>query len=80
MKGPKFREPCKVNWNKTKSMIFEAIDLYAKRWAQRERVELSLLTQWKDKVKSLVESRISRLEKNFKQPSHKIFYQPDVKE
>jgi hypothetical protein len=31
LKGPKNREPTKVNWVKNKSMIFDAVDLYAKK-------------------------------------------------
>ena len=40
LKGPKYREPTKVNWVKNKSMIFDAIDLYAKKWAKRESPSL----------------------------------------
>ena len=34
LKGPKFREPNKVNWAKNKSMIFYAVDLYAKKMGE----------------------------------------------
>ena len=80
LKGPKYREPTKVNWVKNKSMIFDAIDLYAKKWAKRENEDLSLLSLWKEKVKSIIETRISKLERNFKQPNHKVLENHSVKE
>ena len=80
LKGPKYREPTKVNWVKNKSMIFDAIDLYAKKWAKREKEDLSLLSLWKEKVKSIIETRISKLERNFKQPNHKVLENHSVKE
>ncbi len=80
LKGPKYREPTKVNWVKNKSMIFDSVDLYAKKWAKREREDLSLLSLWKDKVKSIIETRISKLERNFKQPKHKVLENHSVKE
>ena len=34
LKGAKFRKPNKVNWAKNKSMIFDAVDLYAKKMGE----------------------------------------------
>ena len=35
-KGPKYREPSRVNWKATETMFLESIDLYAKNWSKRE--------------------------------------------
>ena len=43
-KGPKYREPCKVDWDKNLSLLCEAVDQYALQWAKREIVELSVLS------------------------------------
>ena len=32
-KGPKYREPNRVNWKATETMFLESIDLYAKNWS-----------------------------------------------
>ena len=40
-KGPKYREPNRVNWKATETMFLESIDLYAKNWSKREQVELN---------------------------------------
>ena len=43
-KGPKYREPNRVNWKATETMFLESIDLYAKNWSKREQVELKYLS------------------------------------
>ena len=37
-KGPKYREPSRVNWKATETIFLESIDLYAKNWSKREQV------------------------------------------
>ena len=60
-KGPKYREPCKVDWDKNLSLLCEAVDQYTLQWAKREIVELSVLSSWKEMVKGQIEKRISKL-------------------
>ena len=50
-KGPKYREPNRVNWKAMETMFLESIDLYAKNWSKREQVELKYLSEWKDQLK-----------------------------
>ena len=57
-KGPKYREPNRVNWETTETMLLESIDLYAKNWSKREQVDLRYLSEWKDHLKELVTDRI----------------------
>ena len=33
-KGPKYREPCKVDWDKNLSLLCEAVDQHALQWAK----------------------------------------------
>ena len=79
-KGPKYREPNKINWSATEKMLFESTDLYAEQWAKREQVNLRYLSEWKDQVKELVVDRISGLKGKFKSPKCKGLNQPDVKD
>ena len=79
-KGPKYREPNRVNWKTTETMFLESIDLYAKNWFKREQVELKYLSEWKDQLKELVADRISNLKGHFKSPKCKVLDQPDVKD
>ena len=79
-KGPKYREPNRVNWKATETMFLESIDLYAKNWSKREQVELKYLSEWKDQLKKLVTDRISNLKGHFKSPKCKVLDQPDVKD
>ena len=78
-KGPKYREPCKVDWDKNLSLLCEAVDQYALQWAKQEMVELSVLSSWKEMVKGQIEERISKLKQNFKQPTGKVLQNVDVK-
>ena len=78
-KGPKYREPCKVDWDKNLSLLCEAVGQYALQWTKREMVELSVLSSWKEMVKGQVEERISKLTQNFKQPTGKVLQNADVK-
>ena len=43
-KGPKYREPNRVNWKATETMFLESIDLYAKKLVQKRtsRTQISL--------------------------------------
>ena len=79
-KGPKYREPNRVNWKATETMFLECIDLYAKHWSKREQVDLKYLSEWKDNLKELVTDRISNLKGHFKSPKCKVLDQPDVKD
>ena len=79
-KGPKYREPNRVNWKATETMFLEFIDLYATNWSKREQVELKYLSEWKDQLKELVTDRISNLKGHFKSPKCKVLNQPDVKD
>ena len=78
-KGPKYREPCKVDWDKNLSLLCEAVDQYALQCAKRGIVELSVLSSWKEMVKGQIEECISKLKQNFKQPTGKVLQNVDVK-
>ena len=60
-KGPKYREPNKINWQSTETMISNSNDLHAEQWSKREQVDLKYLSEWKDQIKELVVERISSL-------------------
>ena len=79
-KGPKYREPNRINRKATETAFIESIDLYAKHWSKREQVDLKYLSGWKDQSKEVVADRISNLKGSFKSPTCKVLNQPDVKE
>ena len=65
-KGPKYKEPNRVNWKAAETMFFKSIDLCAKNWSKSEQVELKYFSEWKDQLKELVADRISDLKGHFK--------------
>ena len=77
--SPKYREQCKIDWDKSLSLLCEAVDQYALKWAKRELVELSVLSSWKEMVKGQIKQHISQLKQNFKQPTGKVLQNVDVK-
>ena len=79
-KGPKYREPNRVNWKATETMFLESIDLYATNWSKREQVDLKYLSEWKDHMKELVTDPISNLKGHFKSPKCEVLDQLDVKD
>ena len=73
-KGPKYREPCKIDWDKNL-----CVDQYALQWAKWEMVEFSVLLSWKEMVKGQIEQHISKLKQNFKQPTGKVLQNANIK-
>ena len=45
-KGPKYREPNKINWQSTETMVSNSIDLYVEQWSKWEQVDLKYLSEW----------------------------------
>ena len=79
-RGPKYREPNKINWKSTETLVSDSTDLYAEQWSKREQVDLKYLSEWKDQIKELVVERISSLKEKIRSPKQKILNDPDVKE
>ena len=77
-KGPKYREPNKINWQSTETIVSDSTHLYAEQWSKREQVDLKYLSEWKDQIKELVVERISSLKEKIRSPKQKIFNDPDV--
>ena len=71
-KGPKYREPNKINWQSTETIVSNSIDLYAEQWSKREPVDLKYLSEWKDQIKELVVERISSLKEKIRSPKQKM--------
>ena len=79
-KGPKYREPNKINWKSTETMVSDSFYLYAEQWSKREQVDLKYLSEWKDQIKELVVECISSLKEKVRSPKQKILNDPDVKD
>ena len=79
-KGPKYREPNKINWQSTETMVSNSIDLCAEQWFEREQVDLKYLSEWKYQIKELVVERISSLKEKTRSPKQKILSDLDVQD
>ena len=58
-KGPKYRLPNLIDFDKCRIQIAEAIQSFAKRWCGREHAEPRALSEWKKQIIDIMDKRIS---------------------
>ena len=63
-KGPKYRLPSQIDFNKCREEITVAFNEFCKRWCRREHVECNALNSWKISIFNKIEKRISFYSKN----------------
>ena len=49
-KGPKFPEPCKIDWNTAKDIIRDGVEGYLKTLKTVKKVDISFFENWKQTV------------------------------
>ena len=57
-KGPKYRFPAHIGFNKCRETIASALNVYCKCWCKREHVESNALDNWKLKVFTIIDERV----------------------
>ena len=63
-KGPKYRLPQKINWEKDRDIIEEFLETYTEKWINKERKNcrvpfgIECLDSWKDEVLEIVDGKI----------------------
>ena len=63
-KGPKYRLPSQIDFNKCREELAVALNEFCKRWCRREHVEFNALNSWKISIFNIIEKRISFYSKN----------------
>ena len=58
-KGPKYRIPSLINFEKCREHIAEALQNFSDKWCRREHAEVNALSNWKKLVFSIIDKRIS---------------------
>ena len=58
-KGPKYRQPRPINWNKNFSLLMDATEEYARRWTRRENAETDAHSEWVKSIRILIKNRIT---------------------
>ena len=43
--GPKYRETQPINWKQNFKLLMDSVEVYAKDWAKREKVEVDTLSE-----------------------------------
>ena len=57
-KGPKYRIPSYIDFDKCKIEIAEALDLFCKQWCGRENADADALSSWKKQIFKIMDQRI----------------------
>ena len=63
-KGPKYRLPQKINWERDRDIIRDFLETYTEKWIAKERKNcrvpfgIECLDSWKDEVLSIVDDKI----------------------
>ena len=78
-KGPKFREPPAFTWRQNFKIIMDSVEEYARGWAKREEEDLDSLSEWIKQIRSLVRSRIFKLQGSMNTSPKTILNDPDIK-
>ena len=63
-KGPKYRLPSQIDFNKCREEIAVALNEFCNRWCRREHVGCNALNSWKISIFNIIEKRISFYSKN----------------
>ena len=51
-KGPTYREQNNINWNRNEEICLEAIRKYRVKWAKNENIDVRVLSDWKQVLKT----------------------------
>ena len=63
-KGPKYRFPSYINFDKCREEIASALNDFGNRWSKREGVEDTALKEWKRSIFTIVDKRIKFYSQN----------------
>ena len=63
-KGPKYRVPSKIDFEKCRSQMQDSITDFCNKWCRREKADTSALSSWMNKVFSIIDKKILFYRKN----------------
>ena len=80
-KGPKYREPVKINWEEAQNEIVKGLDQYIEDIAARLKVKgKDYFSTWKNNVLKMVGDRISKIKESFiERDVHPVLKDDNVK-
>ena len=64
MKGPKYRFPATIDFQKCREKIAASLNKYCNRWCKLEHVECDALKIWKLNIYKIIDRRISFYSQN----------------
>lgn len=70
-KGPKYRIPSRIDFDKCRDVVEEALQNFCKRWSKKEGVKVYALNEWMKEILEIIDIRIENFSKNphlFRQP------------
>ena len=64
LKGPKYRFPSQIDFNRCREEIASALNHFGNRWCKRESVECNSMKEWKLSIFNIVDKRIKFYSQN----------------
>ena len=74
-KGPKYRFPSQIDFNKCREEIAITLNEFCKRWCQREHVECNALNRWKISIFNIIKQTFYSNNLNLLPPKPKLSFQ-----
>ena len=80
-KGPKFREPTKINWKEARTIVSVGLDNYVEIMSKVKGVSKVYFDDWKNTILSQVDEKINTNKQRVKAVDRKsVFEDPDAKQ
>jgi len=78
-RGPNYREPKNVNWNKCREVITNGLDSCGDAFVNKFDLDEGEISGWKEEILKQVDDRITAVKRNFKyQKVNSVLKRPDV--
>ena len=60
-KGPSYREPYYINWERNLATCVKAVLEFKRKWAKKEQIDSSILSEWSNVVIDKLKSKVHKI-------------------
>ena len=76
-KGPNYREPVTVDWEKLQTSVFEDLTDFIETWSKKSKIAVGCFNEWLSIVKDMIKVRIDKLKVRYVFPKYtSVFSDP----
>ena len=70
-KGPSYREPYYINWERNLATCVKAVLEFKRKWAKKEQIDSSILSEWSNVVIDKLKSKVHKIKLKHKHKQRK---------